>query len=512
MAITVDKSLLAESLSDLHDDFEELEYLVQSILSHLYKFLSDLQYIQNYIRPDTKRYIFREGATYKKILSAQLNQIKRLKEKTIANRPSSKLLLNLTSQKEILFDLIRSQYPTIASLITSIDWQSPSFTHSLYSQAGIQTGKIIGTINDYKRDTHLDEEEYEKLYLKEYIDAPLKLGLKTLLTVSGMAAFTTILNYLVMDKKIRGKVLVGNSSYFQYKQLLDGTCGERIIWVNEMDIKELINLIETKKPDAVFIDSLCNAKNIPLANLEQLIEYLTTSYKKELYLVIDNTCLSIFFQPFNLLFGKGGKIHLITFESLMKYVHLGLDKVTGGIIVAKGKDAKRLFEYRKHSGTNIPDASVYSLPTPDRKILENRLLRFQRNVLLLSTTLSEHIENNKKSIIEKIVFLGLPHHEAYQWSKNLPFQGSFFNIEFKEKNTRIYKKFINLVVDEAKKRKVQIVGGTSFGLNNTRIYLTSLWTDYGEPFIRVSVGTENRYQIEIIKKVFIYSIDKIKRW
>lgn len=503
--------LLTESFNDLRGDFEELEYLTISTRVKIVKFIFETKKKKKYLREKTCRYVLDKALSYQKELENIINNIKDLKKNIASTYSSLESLNKLTIAKDEQFYLVRTIYGLIGALVTSLDWQSPSFIHSLYSQAGIQTGKIKETINDYKRDTHLDEEEYEKLYLKEYIDAPLKLGLKTLLTGSGMAAFTTILNYLVMDKKIKGKVLVGNSSYFQYKQLLDGTFADRITWVNEMDIKELINLIETKKPDAIFLDSLCNAKNIPVANLEQLSGYLTKSYKKELYLVIDNTCLSVFFQPFRALFGKLSKIHLIVFESLMKYVHLGLDKVTGGIIVAKGKDARRLFEYRKHSGTNIPDASVYSLPTPDRKILENRLLRFLRNALLLSSFLSEYIENKKNSLIDKIVYPGLPHHEAYQWSKNLPFQGSFFNIEFKEKNIRIYKKFINLVIDEAKKRNVQIVGGTSFGLNNTRIYLTSLWTGYGEPFVRVSVGTENRYQMEIIKKVFISSIDKIKR-
>ena len=57
-------------------------------------------------------------------------------------------------------------------------------------------------------------------------------------------------------------------------------------------------------------------------------------------------------------------------------------------------------------------------------------------------------------------------------------------------------------MENAKKKKVSINGGTSFGFNTTRIYLTARNTDYGMPFIRVSVGTENIIELEKVKDVF----------
>jgi len=66
--------------------------------------------------------------------------------------------------------LLRSQAAVSSAVIIQTDWQSPSFNYSLVSQAGRQTGKVSGTFNDYKRDVHLDEKEYEELFLKEYIN------------------------------------------------------------------------------------------------------------------------------------------------------------------------------------------------------------------------------------------------------------------------------------------------------------------------------------------------------
>ena len=53
---------------------------------------------------------------------------------------------------------------------------------------------------------------------------------------------------------------------------------------------------------------------------------------------------------------------LISFESLLKYAQLGLDRANAGLIIAPSTDAALLDAYREHLGTNvvmrghIPDA------------------------------------------------------------------------------------------------------------------------------------------------------------
>lgn len=506
------QTLLSESFQDLQDDFEELGYLTHSILSYLKQFTLDLSHIQKHLRQKTyqltKDYIkhfLGRFEKYQKDLLVFKNQINNRKH-------SAEFLNKLQEAKNKYFDLIRTQAGIISSLITCLDWQSPSFAHSKYSYAGKQTGKIRGTINDYKRDVHLDEEEYEKLYLKKYIDAPFKFGINVFMVGSGMAAFTTIFNFLLAEKKINGKVLIGKSSYFQYKQLLVKNWGNLIIEVDEFDTENILKILKYQKPAVIFFDSLCNAKDISVPDLVTIINYLIKNNQKDTYLVIDNTGLSITFQPFKMIIGLPKKVHLILFESLMKYTHLGMDRATGGIIAAHGKDTGKIYDYRKNLGTNIQDSSVYAFPLPNRKILEKRLARYERNALLLSTALQDYIDGKKNCPIEKIIYPGLPNYSGYKWTASLPFHGSFFNLEFKKKNIRVYKRFIDVVIKEAKKQNVDIVAGTSFGLNTTRVYLTSLWTDFGEPFVRVSVGTENRLQIEELKKVFTAAIDKMSQF
>ena len=59
------------------------------------------------------------------------------------------------------------------------------------------------------------------------------------------------------------------------------------------------------------------------------------------------------------------------------------------------------------------------------------------------------------------------------------------------------------VIEEAKKRDLDLVSGTSFGFNVTRIYLTAMHADeIIKPFVRVSVGTETCDEIERLAQAF----------
>jgi hypothetical protein len=83
---------------------------------------------------------------------------------------------------------------------------------------------------------------------------------------------------------------------------------------------------------------------------------------------------------------------------------------------------------------------------------------------------------------------------------------------FKEKyrHPETYAKFVDLVMKLAKKRKIDLVGGSSFGLDTTRVYLTArgVKIEDGEPFIRISPGTETRLEMEEIEKLFMEAIER----
>lgn len=502
----IDPEIISVSFQDLSSDFEELGFLCQSALDNLTNLRKQLNGIKKHLRPAIYSQIENQSAGLTEKFRQSQKELNHYLQRLKTGNQTIDNLISLTNAKNTYFELIRISQNLLGSMATAADWQSPSYLHSQYSQAGKQTGKIIGTINDYKRDTHLDELDFEKIFLQEYVDCPLKFRCGAYLTNSGMAAFTTIFIFLLSEGKIKNKVMVGKNSYFQYKQILVNSLKDKIIEVEEDDTNRIIETIKTEKPNVIFFDSLCNAYSLPLPDLDRIIEILQNNIREETYLVIDNTCLASSYQPLRKI-GVRSKLHLIVFESLNKYYQFGMDRVTAGIIIARQPEALKIFEYRKHAGTNITDSSVYALPRPNRKLLSKRLVRHQRNAFYLADEIQNHLKQKPSNLIEKIIYPGLPDHPCYKWNKHLPFKGSFFNLQFRQNNrVAVYKKFIASIMKKAEKQKVNLIAGTSFGLNTTRVYLTSLWTDFGRPFVRISVGTENLWEIEKILRVFLSAI------
>lgn len=471
-----------EAINDLHDDCEILAHIATSQLYYLKTARFQLEKSLRFINPAARKFTQTQINRLIHILDIYRDKLLKLR---FAKSPAY-----LRTQLENAYQYLRTSGQLTGALITATDWQSPSFSHSISSMAGRWTGKITGTVNDYKRDHHHDEKEYERRFVKEYVDVFFKLNYHAYLTNSGQAAFTTILAYLHSEGKLNGKIIMGINSYFQYKHILVKSYKDQIVQVNENDTRSIYYAIRKYKPCALFLDSLSNAATIPVPDLKTIYQTLSKYTDKETYFIVDNTCLGPAFQAFNL---KGGssKIRIIFWESLNKYHQFGMDRVTAGIVVVKGHDAGGIFEYRKHAGTNITDASVYALPLPDRKLLTIKLLRHQRNADVLIKYLRSFLAGSRA--VEEVVYP----------QEKLPFRGSFFNLKLNPRfrNRRAYERIIQNVLDSAKKKNAQITAGTTFGLPTTRIYLTSLWDKYGEPFLRVSVGTEDRNCIERVKDV-----------
>ncbi len=507
-SLIVNSDFLRETASDLRKDFYELEFLCSSTLTNLNNFRYRLLKNKKNLLPETGNIVFQELVRVEKIFTNFRSGIEKSASELSKSQDNFHDLTKLISLKNAYYDLYRANLGMVGALITSCDWQSLSSDFSLTTQAGMQTGKIEATFNDYKRDHHLDQKPYEEMFIKEYVAVKNKHSWKTLAVSSGQAAFTTILNYLAMEGKLRKKVLLGKSSYFQYKNLAVKLLRNKVIEVDETETDKIISLIKRHQPGVIFLDSLCNSKSIAVADLTKIIDFLAKKYKHEVYLVIDNTGLSVSFSSWESL-GKNNFLKPIIFESLIKYLQFGLDRVNGGIIITTNSIASQLFEYRKNLGTNIADSSVYLLPRPNRKMLKLRLERFERNARLLTLYLHDFLSQNKTNM-ENVFYPCLANHEAYNRTKDWWFHGCFFNLKFKPEfeTTSFYKNFIRLVITHARKNKIELVGGTSFGLNQTRIYLTSLWTDFGEPFLRIAVGSETRLEVESIKRVLADSILK----
>jgi cystathionine beta-lyase/cystathionine gamma-synthase len=507
-----DAHMPEQSKADLIEDFCILEYLAADQLKKLNNFLSSFERVKGTAQQETKTHLFESIAIQQKIQTQILLRLRNDVDMLNKQSPTEEMLKENIQKKYEFSDLLRTRQSLLAGLIVATNWQSPSFLHSVVPQAGIQTGKIEATINDYQRDRNVDQLAFETAFKKQYIDSPAKVAIHVYGAASGMAAFSTILGFLTMEVKPTRPIIMGKSEYFEIGDLMRKTFGNLIIEVDEFHTDEIIQAIGREKPSVILFDSLTNSPGVSSPDFSILIENIVKTCAQETYVIIDNTGMATQYQPIkSKFFPPLGPVRLIVFESLNKYYQFGMDRTTGGVIWTIGSNTGMISDFRVHMGTNMSDMQATLLPAPNRKLLDARLMRLHRNAYHLASKLQQFVHNNPTVCMEKINYPGLSTYPGYPWTKNRPFNGSFFTFSFKAKYQTItyYKKFVSQVVSEAKKSGVQIVSGTSFGLDTTRIYLTAVRAGKTEPFVRISVGTETLWELEKLKDVFMSALSRL---
>lgn len=500
--------MIAQSFLDLADDFVELHAILSSTLRRL----STLeQQTSHHIRPSSQAAITSIATPVITTLHDLLLELDPLQ--TPSADQTIDRLKTLIATKQRITDIARSIQGVAGSLLTAADWQSPSFLNAGQPQAGKETGRIEGGMTDYHRESHGDAGVYESQFRSAYIDAPLRIPPQVCATANGMAAFSTVASFLALEVQITGPILVGKSSYFENKSQLQKFFNGRIIWVDEMDTNAIIASIKANSPGAIFLDTICNAITIAAPDLATLIPRIGKVITRPTVLVLDTTGTATSYQPFKDLAYPSRNLNLIVVESLVKYHQFGFDRVSAGVMWRSGLSAFGLMQSRAYMGTNIADASVLALPQPNRKLLDKRLQRLNRNATYLAQRLDDE-SRTPSSTISAVIYPGLPSHPSYSWMKDRSFQGSFFAIEFKPPYTLMpYKKaWLNLAIKEAQRAEVNLIAGSSFGFNTTRIYLTAMHARKNAvPFIRISAGTETLAEIEALAKVFIETSTKLTR-
>lgn len=503
-----DAGLIEQSFVDLQEDFEELLYLASDLADKIHYFQKQLKKNKTHITPFTQTLPWEITGEYLEKVNLLIHTLEVL-EKQLQNSPTNPVtLLSFTDQKRRCFGQIRTLYSLIGGLITMTDWQSPTYETTKYSMAGRLTGRIHATTNDYKRDQHEDEFFYEDKFIKEYVDSAFKFPLHVDATHSGMAAFSTIINFLNAEGKIKNPVLVGSSTYFESKDLLKLLFRDTYQEMDDSNTDGVIESIKKYRPSAIFLDTIGNTPSMYRPDITKIIHEAQKILGSRVYIVLDNTAAGITYQPIGKYTIQNLTCNLIVYESLNKFYQFGMDRTLGGIIWSYGRDTAKIFDYRVHSGTNISDNAVLTLPTPNRQILEKRMRKLGRNTLYLALEIQKSITSNPKSPIASVIYPGLPNHPCYPWTGKRDFNGAFFMLDFKAKyqSVKFYQKTIQKIMQKAKDAGVELVGGTSFGMPVTRIYLTAIRSTTTVPFIRVSPGTENIYDLSRLKEIFINSL------
>ena len=485
---------MASALADLDEDLAELSLLCEDGQERLGALEAQLADACSFAQ--TREVMIGAVASSRLRFEAITRQIRWLQAYSRRSATSRLLVERVTNRRAALADRVRIEQALLAALLGAVDWQSPSFLHSLVSASGRQNGQIRAHWDDYKRDRHSDAEDYERRYLEAMVDGPGDR--RALLTGCGMSAFTTIMSCLIFEGKLSGTVVAGAGLYHETRLLLHRALPGRIRFVDEGDATALLEAIDALSPCAVFLDSLSNTKWMPVPDIRRVVEQLRGT---DAYLIVDNTGLSVGCQPFAL---ADPSVRLVVFESLLKYAQLGLDRVNAGIIIARPDDAEILNGYREHLGTNIPDVAALALPRPDRRSLERRLARLQRNALFLAERLIQLVSQ------ATIVYPGLRSHRSAHAVTDSTFSGGCISIVLgaDEYSPARSTALIRAAVTEAADRRVQLLAGSSFGFDTTRIYLTAETADYGDPFIRIAAGIEHQLALEALAQALAAAITR----
>lgn len=508
------KEKIATDLKNNIKDFiEELEValkFLENTEKERYRILKKNTSISKLEKEFAKREtekIKNEVNLFKKLLNSYKKSINRIgvdsEEKDI------KKILERKRELSFTFRLLLSQH---SAMMTNLNWQSPAIKSSLNSRVGQEQDIVKADWNDYKRDRSSDTFRIEQLYSKYIFTNILNSNPVTHLFNSGMAAFTTILYFLICEGIIsEGRVLASSSIYVENKMLLDKIFPNKLTLFEYNNEEKIIELIKSNSPKVLFIEPISNTCDLQMFDLNQIIKELCQNYTKELYIVLDTTC-SLGFNDFLNDISLPSNIKLILHGSILKAPQLGLERVNSGFIQGYnlGELREKILDYRTLSGTGIQDFSTYLLPITNKELLQRRMKLIARNACILAEAMQK--VDLKEVLIDKVIYPSLKSHPDYSVSKKIGFTGFFFNIKFVKKYN--YDKFFELFTKEAislaKKNEIDIVHGASFGFNMTSIYYSVGWDEPDNHYIRISTGTESLYEIEIIKKVLIRAFESTK--
>src|SRR6266487_4160235 len=167
--------------------------------------------------------------------------------------------------------------------------------------------------------------------------------------------------------------------------------------------------------------------------------------------------------------------------------------------------ASTYHECREHLGTNLTDLAAHQIPEPNRPLLQARLARLGRNARELAAFLAER--HDRRGLPVRVDHPGLPGHPSFPAARTLSFQGGTFGLTPEVDTHELRAQLVKAILYEARRRRVPLVEGTSFGFDATRVYLTASGNAHGLPFVRVAAGSEHRLGVEALKRVLLAAVE-----
>jgi cystathionine gamma-synthase len=258
----------------------------------------------------------------------------------------------------------------------------PIFLSAMFEQRGETRLTDRGTELKYSREENPTTRALERILAK------LEGGGDALAFNSGMAAVSaTILALAKHDITL----LIPMEVYGTTMELAM-TLSDKIGYKLELawpDTESLIESIESRKPDVVFVESMTN----PMLRVIDVEEISKTCFDIGCWVVVDNTFATpILLNPLK----KGA---LIVLHSLTKYI-AGHNDVVGGAIVSISPMVKLLWDWRRMLGSIMQPFEAY-LTLRGVKTLNVRVERASTT----AKTIAEFLEDHPR--VEEVYYPGL---------------------------------------------------------------------------------------------------------
>jgi len=367
----------------------------------------------------------------------------------------------------------------VASTICLDNWQSPSIAASTCDRSGVFPETVRDYHTDYRRCWFALGQQYENTFRQEFVQPPNNWQAEVALTSCGMSAFTTA---LIAARRAHGRqlarALVHPANYhenlFVLRELGGVSCSIRVAASEE----EFIAQLREWHPELVYLDVLSNTAEVQAPNLVEI----SAAIPEQTTLIIDNTCLGPQSAVYSLLERLPTRARLVVVESLVKLHSHGLDVANAGICVCcatSSNDFCDLKRLRTHLGTQIAEREMAALPSPSRVMLEQRLRRLFRNNAFLAARIKSLVGMRGVTVRSRPT-------------------SPFLAIDLDGGNRQA---FIDTMVARARRLGVDIVHGTAFGFDTTRVYNMESALPSLRSFLRVSAGMETIDELEKIVDV-----------
>ena len=399
----------------------------------------------------------------------------------------------------------RSLLHVVQAMSLVLDWRSASYGQSvdtMFFNLNSQDNPSVN-YNRYESDrlVSIEKQMAEVLGVDQNKTS-------VLLTSSGMAAYTLIESYLIRHVLNLGdKVYIPQYLYFETNEQISQINGIEVLHEDVYKVDEVIDTIKREKPKIVFLDPIINTVDLRMTDVYQVVDRVSKfELQYDMFIAIDGSLMSGELDLKRLFNNQNERLHIIYYDSCSKYLQLGMDIAMGGLVAFPVELSPLFDRLRRNTGTILYDVAANIFPEYDRKTQKRRMRRFARNALLISKIVGSDKEIAK---VFKVIYPMLKNHIDHEVSKNYDSVGGIITFSFKDEslNSReSLNSLIELILHFAKKNKISITRGLSFGFSLPRISAASSMAENTPPFLRLSVGDRSYVETTLLAESLLLAV------